>query len=190
MQNLRFYSVIVLIALITSGLSAQDEKQNRVGGIRVGYNGASMYMDDNKYPASEVLPAFYAGFFRDNKIIPLLHFGTGLEYVQNGIQFDSDNKRKLHYVSLPIDLRIKVGPVYALGGISPSFKVAEKIIEVGTSRNPDSGDKSAVFDAPLYVGAGVKILFFTVEARYHWGLVEVYNGYYNRYFQIGAGISF
>jgi hypothetical protein len=190
MKHLRFYFAVVLIALMTSGLSAQDENKDRIGGIRAGYNAASMYMDDNEYPISEVHTGFYAGFYRDNKIIPLLHFGTGLEYVQNGVQFNADNKRTLHYLSMPIDLRVKVGPVFALGGISPSFKVAEKVIEVGTPRNPGSDDKSAIFDAPLYIGAGVKILFFTVEARYHWGLLEVYNGYYNRYFQIGAGLSF
>lgn len=190
MSHLRFYVAIVLIGLVISGLSAQDEKQGRIGGIRAGYNGASMYMEDNQYPSSEVHTGFYAGFYRNNKIIPLLYFGTGLEYVQNGVQFDADNKRTMHYLSMPIDLRVKVGPVFALGGISPSFKVAEKIIEVGSSNNPGSGDKSAVFDAPLYIGAGVKILFFTVEARYHWGLLEVYNGYYNRYLQIGAELSF
>jgi len=29
-----------------------------------------------------------------------------------------------------------------------------------------------------------------VEARYHWGLLEARNDYYNRYFQIGAAVSF
>lgn len=44
--------------------------------------------------------------------------------------------------------------------------------------------------APLFMGAGLKILFITLEARYHWGITDVYQGYNNQYLQLGAAISF
>jgi hypothetical protein len=190
MRHLKTNLAIVFIALMATTLTAQDKGQNRVGGIRAGYNGAALVKDGDLYPLSEANPSFYAGFFRDNKIIPMLHFGTGLEYVQNGMRFNEDNKRVLHYVSVPLNLKFKLGPVFALGGIAPSFKLAEREFVGGNSSKPDSDDTSNWFDAPLFLGAGVKILFITVEARYHWGITDVYQGYNNRYLQIGAGISF
>jgi hypothetical protein len=190
MRHLRIYFTWILVALLATTLSAQKGSSNRVGGIRAGYNGAALVMNGDLYPLSTGYPSFYAGFFRDNKIIPLLHAGTGLEYVQNGMQFDEDNKRALHYVSIPLDLKVKLGPVFALGGIAPSFKVAEREFVNGDSMKPDSDDTSNWFDAPLFVGAGLKVAFFTVEIRYHWGLADVYQGYHNQYLQIGGGISF
>jgi hypothetical protein len=190
MRHLKTYLAVALITLMANSLIAQDKGHNRVGGIRAGYNGAALVMDGDLYPLSEANPSFYVGFFRDNKIIPLLHAGTGLEYVQNGMRFNEENKRVLHYVSVPLNLKFKLGPVFALGGIAPSFKVAEREFVAGDSSKPDSDDTSNWFDAPLFLGAGVKLFFLTIEARYHWGITDVYQGYHNQYLQIGAGLSF
>jgi hypothetical protein len=190
MKHVKVWLVLAFAALMVSTLNAQNRGQNRVGGIRAGYNGAALVMDGELFPLSEGLPAFYAGIFRDTRIVPLLHFGTGLEYVQNGMRFNEDNKRVLHYASVPLNLKLKLGPVFALGGIAPSFKVAEREFVGGNSSKPDTDDRSKGFDAPLYLGAGLKILFITLEARYHWGIADVYQGYNNQYLQLGAAISF
>ena len=55
---------------------------------------------------------------------------------------------------------------------------------------PSDTDKTKWFDIAAFAGAGIKILFITVEGRYHWGLLEAREGLYNRYFQLGAAISF
>jgi hypothetical protein len=190
MRKLKLLCVVLLASSLTFSVVAQDKGNNRVGGIRLGYHGAGMFMESDMYPGSEGLGTFYAGLFRDNQIISLLHFGTGLEYFQNGIKFSGDNKRALYYLSIPLDLKLKLGPVFALTGLAPSFKVAERVVVDGNSSKPGSDDKSAWFDAPFFVGGGLKILFITIEVRYHWGLIDVYEGYNNRYLQIGAGLSF
>ena len=56
--------------------------------------------------------------------------------------------------------------------------------------SPTDTGKSNWFDAPVFLGAGVKIFFVSVEARYHWGLIEVRNGLKSQYFQLGAAVSF
>ena len=56
--------------------------------------------------------------------------------------------------------------------------------------SPGDADKSNWFDAPVFLGAGVKIWFVSVEARYHWGLIEVRNGLKSQYFQVGGAVSF
>lgn len=186
--------MFLVAALLMGALSlyGQDKGKGsqKVGGIRAGFQAATMVMDGNKPDTAHSLNSFYVGFFRDNKIIPLLHFGTGIEYFQNGISYTDNSDRVLHTISVPLDLKVKLGPVFALGGIAANFKVSEKVKIGGESINPLEGDKSNWFDLPVFLGAGLKLAFVTIEARYHWGLVEARNGYYNQYFQVGAGISF
>ena len=179
---------MVLLVISTDGHAQKDG--DRVGGLRFGWHHSAFYDDGNAVSDADPMQSFYAGFFRDNKIVSLLSFGSGLEYYQNGIKYSDDNKLALHYVSVPLNVKIKLGPVFALTGFAPSFKVAERIITDGNSSTPSDDQKSEWFDVPFFVGAGVKIIFITIEARYHWGLLEVNNGLNSRYFQLGVGLSF
>lgn len=185
------FALLTLVVFSNTLMARPDgDRDLRVGGIRAGYQGSGLFLGNGMYPASEPYTSFYAGLFRDTRIFSILHFGSGAEYFQNGLQFTPDNRRVLHYISLPLDLKLKLGPIFALGGMAPSFKVAEREFINGYGEKPPSGDRSGGFDAPVFVGAGLKIWFVTLEARYHWGLLDVYDGFYNRYLQIGAGISF
>ena len=187
-----FYSVLavaLIIGLFSSEMIAQEKGEgDRVGGIRVGYHASQYYDAGNAY--GDPMQSFYVGLFRDTKIIPLLHFGSGLEYYKNGIKTDDSNMRDLHYLTIPLNLKLKIGPVFALGGFSPSFKVAERITIDGNTEKPTDAQKAEWFDIPLFLGAGVKIWFVSLEARYHWGMMEVTDGYKAQSFQLGAGISF
>ena len=170
---------------------AQDQKsKDRVGGIRFGAHTATMMKDGDTPDSSNYLNSFYVGFFRDNKLAPMLFFGSGLEYFQNGFEYTRNSKRVLHTVSVPLDLKVKLGPIFALGGIAANFKVSEKLVVGDNKYDPGENQKSHWFDAPVFLGAGVKILFITIEGRYHWGIVEARNEYFNRYFQLGLGLSF
>jgi len=188
MKRLNLFVLAVTLLTGTLSIYAQKEDGKKIGGIRFGYHSAAMYDDGSKLSGTTNHQGFYLGFFRDNKLIPALHLGTGLEYFQNGYRVDDDNKLVLHYVSIPLDLKVKLGPLFALTGLAPSFKVSEKAMVNGTSSTPD--EKSKGFDAPFLLGAGFKILFITVEARYHWGLIELHEGIKSQYLQIGAAVSF
>jgi len=170
-------------------VNAQDEKPQK-NGIRVGFHAASMVKDGSKPEESKTLESFYAGFFRSKKIGGILHFDSGIEYFQNGLKYTGSAKRTLHTVSVPLDLRLKIGPVFAVGGAAANFKVAESFDIGDGSYTPIDNDKSNWFDVAAFAGAGVKVWILTVEARYHWGLLEARNDLYNRYFQIGAAVSF
>ncbi len=190
MKNI--YSVLaaaVLIGLFNSEMKAQEKGDgDRVGGIRAGYHASQFYDSGNAY--GDPMQSFYVGLFRDTKIIPLLYFGSGLEYYKNGVKIDDANKRDLHYLTIPLNLKLKLGPVFALGGFSPSFKVAERITTDGNTAKPTDAQKAEWFDIPFFLGAGVKVWFVTLEARYLWGMREVTDGYKSQSFQLGAGISF
>lgn len=169
---------------------SKEESSRKVGTLRVGYHSASQVLDGDKQSGPESHNSIYLGFSRDTKIIPLLWFGSGLEYFQNGLNYTDDSKRVMHTISVPVDLKLKLGPVYALTGFAANFLVSEKIKNGDSSANPANSDKSNWFDAPFFLGAGIKILFVTVEARYHWGTIEARESLYNRYFQLGAGFTF
>ena len=91
---------------------------------------------------------------------------------------------------IPLDLKVNVGPVFALGGLASNFVVSEKVITDNENITPQGSDKTNWFDLAVFLGGGVKFSFVTLEARYHWGLLEARQGYFNRYFQGGVGISF
>lgn len=148
-----------------------------------------MVIESSKPDTAKSLNGFYVGFFRDNRLASILYFGSGLEYFQNGLKYTGDSKRILHTLSIPLDLKVKLGPVFALGGIAANFKVAEKLVFGEAKYTPGEETKSHWFDAPVFLGAGIIIAFLTVEARYHLGIVDAGNEYFHRYFQLGLGIS-
>lgn len=158
-------------------------------GLRAGYHSAALYhADDGKIENS--LGNFYIGAFKDNRIIPTLRWGLGIEYFQNGSKIDNDNKRVLHTVSFPLYLKAKVGPVYATGGTGFNFLLSDDIIDDGEKYDPGEGEEFKKFDMPAHLGLGFSIMILSIEARYHWGLLEVDDKIKNRYLQIGATISF
>jgi hypothetical protein len=191
MKKQLFLFAIILMLFTGLAMAQEDKHHNKVGGIRAGWQNAGFFLDGSKYPGSEAYQTFYLGFFRDNKLAPMFYHGSGLDYFQTGIQMGGEKDRLLHYISLPNYLKFKLGPAFLLGGVAPSFKVAEKVNVGGENVNPLDANKSNWFDIPAFAGVGVKILFITVEARYHWGLVKLNDdGYMNQYFQLGAGLSF
>jgi len=190
MRKASIVSVIIMVLGVCIGHAQGEKSSEKVGGIRAGYHAATLALPDSDVDTTNVLGGFYAGFFRDNKVASILHIGTGLEYFKNGTEYSENSSRVLHTISIPVSLKVKLGPVFALGGIGANFKVSEKLVINDTSYDLSDDQKSNWFDAPVFLGAGVKLWFLTIEARYHWGLLEVNNGYHSRYFQLGAGLSF
>ncbi len=189
MKNLNFILSISLLFIFANSTHAQSTgKGNEVGGIRAGWNYSQYFNGGNSLAGTTDYSSFYAGFFRDNRIIPMLHFGTGIEYYQNGSKTNDNNQRVLHYIGVPLYLKFKIGPVFALSGFEPSFKVGEKNTLLGQDLDPPQS--ANWFDAPFFLGAGLKIAIFSVEIRYHWGTVDAFNSAKSQYLQLGGAISF
>ena len=184
------YLIILIINCISISVFAKDTEKKNNSGIRGGFQSSTLVMDGATPYEANSLNSFYVGFFNENKIVPMLHFGKGLEYFQNGIAYSSNSERILHTLSVPLYFKFKIGPVFALGGAGANFKVSEKFTAGDYEVSPSDATKSNWFDIPVFLGAGVKILFITVDARYHWGLLDVRNGLHSRYFQLGAAVSF
>ena len=189
MKHFKFFFIALISMLFIKPAFAQDKSEgHRIGGIRAGWQSSQYFRDGNAMKTTSAYSSFYVGLYRDTRIIPMLHFGSGLEYFQNGAYIDDNNKRVLHYIGVPLYLKFKIGPVFALSGFEPSFKVGEKAYLLGQKYDPDPS--SNWFDAPFFLGVGIKIFFVSVEVRYHWGLIDTYDSYNSQYLQLGGAISF
>lgn len=180
---------IVLSMLILFAFSLTSFAGDKDRGIRAGYLSGQIKVDgENAFDNN--LSSFYLGFYKDKRIIPALRVGAGLEYLQTGSQQDNDNKYQLGYIGVPIKIQGKVGPIYALTGVSPSFKISEKMTLLGNDFEIPDDDKAKVFDLPLFVGGGFQIMMIGIEARYYIGLTEIQDKTKNQYLQVGLTLSF
>jgi hypothetical protein len=190
MKNQFLLILVTLFAVAIMSANAQDNKGPEKIGFRAGFQNSSFHKDGSKVSGTKDYNSFYVGLFRDNKLMPTLHLGTGLEYLQNGAKMSNDAKLLIHYLSVPVYLKAKIGPVFALGGMAANFKLSEKYSVGGNSNTLTDEQKPRSIDFPVFAGAGMKILMFSIEARYHWGLTESKDGVKNQYLQIGAAIAF
>jgi hypothetical protein len=184
--------LLILVAMVvTCNIKAQDKDKDKPAkiGIRAGWNYASMFIDGDQLSGTDRMNSFYVGLFKEKKLVPFLRFGSGLEYLQNGYKIDDNVSRDLRYISVPLYLKVKIGPVYATGGTGLNFKVGESL-PGNALRDPLNNKETNFFDMPLQLSAGLKILMFSVEARYNWGMLNVNNNASNQYLQLGFTVSF
>jgi len=178
----RIMLVLLVTVLVVSGpLSAANRRGIRFGYIDSKLDKGSAGLYDRGYSS------FYVGFFNDQRIIPMLYFSSGLDYYQSGSKENDGNKLVLHYLSVPLALKLKIGPVHGIGGIHGAVKVSSKLTVLGQS---SSAKDFGSFDAGAFLGAGIQILFIAAEIKYNWGLVDIYNGYKNNFMQVGLTLSF
>ncbi len=160
-------------------------------GIRGGFQHSSMYnvSEQNSGRISNPLTGFYVGAYRLHTIglREIFTLNGGLEYMATGFRIDDNSFRKLHYASIPLFARLKLGPLFGQAGFNLNFKVKEEFTLSGVDAL-NTIDKAPFFDLPLQVGVGVKILILTIEARYHYGLTDLGGDTRNAYLQLGIGV--
>ncbi len=184
---------LLLLFLCLSSISVfcqsdDDEGKGLPNGIRVGYQYSNL--SNNDRDAADNLDRFYIGYVRKINVIPLIHVETGLEYMIAGAKQSEDSRLELHYLVLPAQGVLKIGPFVGVAGLNADFRLAENYTLNGEKIKRSGSDKSASFDLAADAGAGFNILFMTIEARYYWGLLEVQDGWYNQYWQAGVKFHF
>lgn len=195
-QIMRKLQLIVLAIILTTptlnAFAGDDEGGKK--GIRAGYQMSNFY--DSGDSEGDNLHSFYAGVFGEKKLIPFLRFGFGLEYNSVGTNdknFD-DTRYTRHSLAIPLYAKVKLGPVFALGGAAPGFGISNKATLLGEDIDLQDEDKTSAFDAPVFLGLGFQIAIISIEARYHWGTMNLSKAdNVNRsqqYFQVGAAVSF
>jgi len=179
----RKITLFILISIFATGTIKSFAGDKIEKGVRAGWQYSNLYKD-GKSLFDDPYSSFYVGFYGYQKLLKskLFQIGSGLTYYQIGAKKDDDNKLKLHYLNLPVTVRVKVGPVYGFAGLNGAVKLGGETRILGV--NSDVKDFST-FDAGAFVGLGVNVLFLGVEIKYDWGLVDVNNGYKTQYLQVG-----
>ena len=77
MKNIRLFTLAVLMIGLSISSYADGKK-----GIRAGFQTSNLYYDGSGM--NDISKSFYVGLFKENKIIPMLHIGSGFEYSQIG----------------------------------------------------------------------------------------------------------
>jgi hypothetical protein len=181
MESLKYILVTVLLTILLTPSFAEGD--TKLFGVRAGYQVSDIFNDGKN--TGTPINNFYVGLYKNNKIVPTLHWMFGAEYFVNGYYNTDNNKLTMNTIGVPINLKLKLGPFFALGGVSANFVVSQDYENSGTAQ------KAPVFDLPVFLGAGFRILIVNIEARYHWGMLEIDSyGDHNQYFQLGAGVSF
>jgi hypothetical protein len=80
--------------------------------------------------------------------------------------------------------------VYLDIGLDAALKVGEKKLVGGSEVELPDEAKAERFDVLVHGGAGFKFLFLSVEARYRYGLTEVYEGTRNAGLELGLSAFF
>ncbi len=185
----KFKLSVLFIALI--GITFSAQAQDKIG-IRGGFQSGNFYDSGSLFDKN--LNTFYVGVFKEFKIVPLVKFNAGIDFNQNGSINDSMSI-KLSYISIPLNAKIKLGPIYGVVGAAPSFKVAEKW-ELNESKIDIDKYKSNFFDVPVFIGLGFKVAIISIEARYYIGTMSVNDNtisglkdFKSQYLQLGLALS-
>ena len=167
----------VLLAFCGSVFAANA--QSEVGSItlqpKVGINLASMTdCDDSKMKVGLV-----AGVEAAYQLSDVLAVSAGLNYSMQGVKGDGDAKTKTEYINIPILANYYVAPGLAIkAGVQPGFLMSCKT-EIGDDE-VDAKDFAEKFDLSIPVGVSYEISDFVIDARYNFGLTNVWKDDYKK----------
>ena len=194
MKKIKLFVIAILISVPMTNAFAGDDDDGGKKGVRAGWQMSNFY--DNGKTTDDNLSSFYVGVYGEKKLIPLLKLGTGIEYSSVGTVSSTieDTKYTRNMIYIPVYLKLKLGPVFALGGASANFGISNKFKLAGENVDLSDQAKTNVFDVPVFLGVGVKFMMISIEARYNWGTMNLSKidntSYTNQYFQLGAALSF
>lgn len=178
---------IASLSVITLSLTAVSAQNDNHFGIRAGFQTAQLRTDvDELFNSNQ--NRYYVGIYKESPLAPLLKMQSGVEYYETGSR-EPDLDLKLGYISVPLALKADFGLFNVYGGLSGAMRLyANERIDGEPIDIP--GDKYGRFDYSTFVGGGVTILFVGIDIRHHWGKTDVYQGFQNRFWQLGATLKF
>jgi hypothetical protein len=189
-KNFRQHLGYLLLALLMLfGQGSVATAQGREFGLRAGVMGALTYNGGEM--VEDALASLYGGFYVGRPLGSTFFpsWISGLEYTQYGYMTDDQNFRRLHYLGVPLAVRLHFGPWHLQTGVSANFKFYERWVD-----NGDDilylGNRSFWFDLPIQLGGGVKISDVIIEARFHFGWLDVFEGNKNNALQLGLAYVF
>jgi len=141
-------------------------------GVKAGMNFAKMTDVD------ESLNNFQGGIFIDKDFIPLIKFRIGLDYSPKGGVFTDiiDAETQINYLELPVLAKVKLGPIYALGGVYGAYAMSGTNTIAGVESDIDF-DNVSRWDAGMKFGLGFQLklgpIGAFIQSEYSFGFVDL-----------------
>jgi len=178
----KILTIIALCILIWGSFTSHAGEPFKKGPI-AGWHYSDILKDGSSLYGGHY-NSFFVGFFSNKKLgsSELLQFNSAIMYYQNGSKENDDNWMRLHYLNIPVSLRVQVGPVYGFAGVNGAIKLGGENHTLGVKTNVKEIN---TWDAGVHAGLGVKFWILGVEAKYNWGLVDLNDGYKSQYLQLG-----
>ncbi len=196
MKKIRFLLICGLLLSVSIAQAQKDDDKPSLLTITAGWSFADYVLDDETIGGTDPRSGFFAGLRKDVKIVPMLHFNTGLLYTQQGTVFTGlgdDIEIKTSYIDIPVGVKFKIGPVFATGGISGNIKVGDNFDEIAGD-GPDAAELKG-FDWAYSFGLGAKISIFSLDMRWNNSFGDIVKDnegggeLKNSYFLVGLGVS-
>jgi hypothetical protein len=187
---MRISRIAVLGGVLLLSLAVPARGQIGVqGGVNIASAGVSA--DGGDVDTGERTAWHVGGYYARGGLIG---FHGGVYYSQKGFSVGSGGDVDLDYIEIPLMLRVKFLMLRAYAGPNLAFE-----IDCKTSGDPAPGgvvfscSDTENFEFGWKVGAGGKLLIFSLDLAYEWGTRDVWgidNGSIkNRAFQVTAGIG-
>ncbi|RLD65689.1 MAG: hypothetical protein DRI95_08100 [Bacteroidetes bacterium] len=156
-------------------------------GIKAGMNFAKQSGNQTTGFSEKSLNNFNFGLFTHKDLIPLLKLRFGLEYSPKGTNWESGSdyeQATFNYLELPVLARVKLGPVYGLGGFYGAYALSgkSKTNVTGTEVEEDidfdlAGSEMSKFDYGMKFGLGFQLglgpIHAFAELDYSFGLYNL-----------------
>jgi len=169
---------IVLLVMLSILVSLTSMAQI---GVKAGMNFAKQSGNNVTSYSEAYLSNFNFGLFTHKDLIPLLKIRVGLDYSPKGTKWDSGNdyeQATYNYLELPVLARVKLGPVYGLGGFYGAYAMSAKNETNIESNDIDfDADDISRFDYGMKFGLGFQLglgpIHAFAEVDYSFGLYNL-----------------
>ncbi len=183
-MHMRPLLLLSALSFFTLNANAQEDKDtDKSNGIRIGYHMSDM----DGSPSFDTRSGYYAGYYRNLIKIPIFSFSVGLEYNTAGAVKD-ELEVKTGYIALPVNGRLKLGPMFFDLGLDAAFNVSDKVELSG--QEVEEAEEAEGYETLGHVGIGVKLWKLGIDARYRVAFTDVYDGYKNTGLQVGLSTFF
>ena len=188
--------LLVLTALV-SVLGATEARAQDRGGVRFGYNAATLTTNETGFDP-KTRSGFVVGFFGVLPVNAMFAVQPEFLYSQQGAKVEDGSDKatlKIDYIQIPVLARIRLGggsPAHLLVGPSFGFRTRAETEFAGETM--DFKDEVDGNDVGFVTGVSVNAGMFVVDGRYTWGLKNIAKSdpdtAKNRVFSVSAGIRF
>ena len=187
---------ILVLAAVIGVLGATEARAQDRGGVRFGYNAATLSIDEQDIDP-KTRHGFVVGFFGVVPVNSMFAIQPEFLYSQQGttIKDGSDEATlKIDYINIPVLARIRLGaasPAHLLVG--PSFGFRTRAESEFDGETTDFKDELKGNDVGFVTGVEVNAGMFVVDGRYTWGLMNIAKSdpaAKNRVLSVSAGIRF